>query len=383
MKIAIINDLLGNGSNGTFVVTYNLLEHLKRQGHEVRVICPDQSKLGDPDYHVVPVRHLGAAIDRYVEKVGVTISKCSKEDMREALRGAEYIHCITPFGLAVHAADIAAETDIPISAGFHIMAENITAYLGVDGSETLNTHIYKHLYKTLYSKVDGVHYPTPFIKNHFERRVGVETPAYVISNGAAEIFRKRECARPAELQGKIVITSTGRYSREKAQEVLIEAVSRCRHEREIQLVLAGHGARDEKYKRLASGLTNFPIFKVFSREEMAELLNCTDIYVHPAYIELEGIACLEAMKCGVPTIVSDSPFSATYDFAVDAACIFEAGDSEALAERIDALLDDPVKREAVAQKTLASGVKYVSECMLQMDAMIADVLSKKAACVGA
>lgn len=378
MKIAIINDLLGSGSNGTFLVTYNLLEHLKRQGHEVCVICPDQSKLGDPDYRIMPVRHFGAAIDKYVEKVGVSISKCSRKEMEEALRGAEYIHCITPFELAVVAADIARENNIPISAGFHIMAENITAYLGVDGVEGLNTHIYKHLYRTLYGKVDGIHYPTSFIKNHFERRIGEETPAYVISNGAAEIFKKRDCVRDSKLQGKIVITSTGRYSREKAQEVLIEAIAQSKHEREIQLVLAGHGARDEKYKRLAASLTNPPILKVFSHEQMAELLNCTDIYVHPAYIELEGIACLEAMKCGVPTIVSDSPLSATYDFAVDPACIFEAGESKELAERIDALIDDPVKREYIAQKTLESNVQYVGECMCQMDDMIADVIKRKA-----
>lgn len=378
MKIAIVNDLLGNGSNGTFVVTYNLYEHLKSQGHEVCVICPDQSKTGDPDYFVVPSRNLGAPLNNYVQKVGVTISKCSRQLMEKALDGVDYIHCITPFRLAIYAADIARERHIPISAGFHIMAENITAYLHLDKLRGLNTYIYRHMYKTLYKKVDGIHYPTKFIKYRFEYKICKPTPAYVISNGANRAFQKMVVPRPSEFEGKYVITSTGRYSREKTQQTLIKAVRLSRHESEIQLVLAGHGARDKYFKRISKKLTHPPIFKVFSREDMVKLLNVSDLYVHPAYIELEGIACLEAMKCAVPTIVSDSPLSATYDFAVDDDCIFEDGNIQMLADKIDALLDDPSKRARISQKTLNADIKYSDECMLLMDAMIADILKKKA-----
>lgn len=377
MRIAIINDLLGAGSNGTFVATYNLVDHLKRQGHEVRVICPDQSKRGDSDYFVVPVRDLGAPINKYVQKVGVSISKCSRELMAKALDGVQYIHCITPFRLAVYAADYARKNDIPISAGFHVMAENITAYFRMDGVAPLNTHIYRRMYKKLYSKVDGIHYPTSFVQNHFECRIGADTPAYVISNGADKSFRRAQSPRPAELQGKFVITSTGRYSREKAQEVLIRAVARSKHEKDIQLVLAGHGAREGFYRRLAKGLDNPPIFRTFSREEMVSLLNCTDLYVHPAYIELEGIACLEAIKCGVPAVVSDSPYSATYDFAATGDCVFISGDDRALAARIDAFIDRPKVMERARQRTLEKDVKYTDECMALMDDMFADIVSGK------
>ncbi len=378
MKIAIINDLLGGGSNGTFVVTYNLLKHLKKQGHEAFVICPDQRKIGDSDYFVLPELHLGAAIDRYVKKVGVTLSKCSRATLAKALEGVDYIHCITPFKLAIYAADYAKRHGIPISAGFHVMAENITAYLGGYKCRALNAHIYRHFYNKLYSKVDGIHYPTSFIRYHFELCVGKSTPGYVISNGANEIFAKADVERPEAAKGKYIITSTGRYSREKAQEVLIKAVSKSKHESEIQLVFAGQGAREKRYKKISRGLTNPPVFKVFTREEMAKLLNCTDIYVHPARIELEGIACLEAMKCGVPTVVSDSPLSATYDFAVDDACLFENEDSEQLARKLDDLLDNKELREKIVQKTLAKNIGYVDECMRQMDKMILKIANSKA-----
>ena len=259
------------------------------------------------------------------------------------------------------------------------MAENITAYLHLDKFKALNTQIYRHMYKTLYKKVDGIHYPTGFIKYHFEYEIGgKQTPGYIISNGADRAFKKRDVARPAEYEGKYIVASTGRYSREKRQEALIKAVLRSKYESEIQLVLAGHGARDKYYKRISKKLTNPPIFKVFSREDMAKLLNISDLYVHPAYIELEGIACLEAMKCGVPTIVSDSPLSATYDFAADEKCIFEDGNIDMLAERIDALIKDPAERARISKKTLAADIKYSDECMPLIDAMIANIIKKKA-----
>ena len=383
MKIAIVNDLLGDGSNGTFVATYNLIQHLKQRGHEVRLICADQRKKDDPDCFVLPARRFGAPIDRYIKKVGVTFPRLDEELMDRALDGVEYIHCITPFTLSKYALKYAKAHDIPISAGFHIMAENITAYFRLFGMKRLNNFIYRRLYKTFYGALDGIHYPTQFIRTHFELRVNTETPGYVISNGAERIFYKRETEKPHSLDGKMFVTSIGRYSREKAQEVLIKAVGASKHKDNIVLVLAGHGAREKYYRRLAQRLNVRAAFEVFDRGEVAELLNCTDIYVHTAIIELEGIACIEALKCGVPTLVSDAPLSATYDFAADSGCVFEDEDSGMLGSMIDELIENEERREQLSKAALSSSVKYVNECMLEMDDMINDVVEKKRARDGA
>lgn len=55
----------------------------------------------------------------------------------------------------------------------------------------------------------------------------------------------RACAkRSRELAHKFVILMIGRYSEEKRQDVLIEAVKRSAHSHRIQLILAGQGPKE-------------------------------------------------------------------------------------------------------------------------------------------
>ena len=54
MKIAIICDVLGEENNGTTIAAMNLIRFLKKQGHEVRIVCADQDKKNEPNVYVVP-----------------------------------------------------------------------------------------------------------------------------------------------------------------------------------------------------------------------------------------------------------------------------------------------------------------------------------------
>ena len=71
------------------------------------------------------------------------------------------------------------------------------------------------------------------------------------------------------------------------------------------------------------------------------VLSYTDIYVHSADAEIEAISCLEAIACGNVPIISNSNESATVQFAMDEDSLFEHGNSENLAKKIDYFLDNP------------------------------------------
>lgn len=43
MKIVVVCDVLGEENNGTTIAAMNLIRHLKSQGHEVRILCADQT----------------------------------------------------------------------------------------------------------------------------------------------------------------------------------------------------------------------------------------------------------------------------------------------------------------------------------------------------
>ena len=378
MKIAIVCDVLGKGNNGTAVVTQNLYDHLKDSGHEATIICADQSRKGEEGYYVLPTIKLGKAVDSYVDSVGVSLARCDKKAMDKILCSVDYIHCIMPFALGRYAVKYARAHYIPVSAGFHLQAENITSYIKLNRIAIVQTLVYRYLYRNFYSKVDAIHYPTQFVREVFERATGKTTNGYVISNGVNAFVSAHAVKKPQEFSGKIVIGNVGRYSREKSQDTLIKAVKYSAYKDRIQLILAGQGNKENYYKRLSKSLPVPPEFGALSREGVVDMLNYCDIYVHTAEIELEGIACLEAIKCGRLTLVSDSKLSATKEFAVDERCIFRNRNPKSLAKTIDYWIEHCEERAKCEMEYLNSGkAKYVSECMHEMDGMFESVIEAK------
>ena len=71
-----------------------------------------------------------------------------------------------------------------------------------------------------------------------------------------------------------------------------------------------------------------------------DLLHKTDLYVHTSDAEIEAISCIEAIACGNVPIISNSNKSATPQFALDERSLFEAGNSDDLARKIDNWLDN-------------------------------------------
>ena len=379
MTITVVCDILGEENNGTAVVTMNLIRYLRSEGHTVRVLCADQSKKGLENYFVAPVKNFGP-LNGLVRKVGVTLAKADKRVVAAALEGADHVHIMLPLGLGLAAAEAAHGMGIPLTAGFHMQAENLTGHLGLKRIRPLNTLVYRYIYKHLYRYCDAIHYPTQFIRDAFEGSIKKATPGYVISNGVHSYIGKRDVEKPQELRDKIVILSTGRYSSEKSQDTLIKAVARSAYKDRIQLILAGQGLKERKYKRLARRLPVPPIFKLYGREEILGVLNYCDLYVHPAVDELEGIACLEAIACGKMTIVSDSENSATRGFAIDGTCIFKHRDAQDLARVMDYWIAHPDMRRAYEEKYLQSPAAASEEaCMRQMGRMIAETDARKRA----
>ena len=117
----------------------------------------------------------------------------------------------------------------------------------------------------------------------------------------------------------------------------------------------------------------------FSREEVRRILNYSDLYCHPAQAELEGIACLEAIACGLVPVIADSPHCATKNFALDPHCLFKVGDSQELAQRIDWFIEHPDEKAALRQRYIRESVLYdQTKCMREMENMFKSVIEAHA-----
>ncbi len=378
MIITIVCDVLGEENNGTTIAAMNLINYLKKQGHTVRILCADQNRIGDENVYVTPNMSFGKLLDAYVKKVGVTLAKADHDIINSALEGVDHIHAMLPFGLGISAANYAKEHNISMTAGFHMQAENLTSYLKLNKIKAVNKIVYKFIYKHFYSKIDAIHYPTLFIKDTFEKNIKQKTKGYVISNGVHAYVQKRNIEKPDELKDKILVLTTGRYAREKSQDTLIKAIRYSKYKDRIQLILGGQGVKEKYYRKLSKKLPIQPLFKLYSRTEIIDVLNYCDLYVHPAEIELEGISCLEAIACGKLTIVSDSILSATKNFAVDDRCIFKNRNPKDLARVIDYWLDNDDEKKLCEEKYLTNAIIYnQDECMKRMEEMIMEVHNLK------
>lgn len=316
MKITIVADVLGQENNGTTATILRLIDGLVRRGHQVNVVSPraDEGSV-NPKYYTLDIRHFGV-FDNYIKRNGVELGKPDNEILRQAIEGADVVHIELPFKVGIAALKICNELDIPCTSAFHCQAENITSHIHMKNFELLNRAIYRRFNRRFYKRVGYIHCPSEFIKseldkNHYKAR------KFAISNGVIHDFTKTAVDKPDEIKDKFVITFIGRFSREKCHDVLIKAVKLSKYCDKIQLIFAGGGPLENKIRKLGSNLKNPPIMGYYPKEKLNRIINYSDLYVHPSDIEIEAIACLEAITCGVVPVIANSKKSATRHFAFD------------------------------------------------------------------
>ncbi|MBQ2057614.1 MAG: glycosyltransferase [Oscillospiraceae bacterium] len=377
MKVTVVCDVLGEKNNGTTIAAYNLIESLKKKGHEVRVVCSDEERRGQEGFFVCPTFDFGP-LNNYVKKNGVAPAKADMAVLEAALCDVDIIHVMIPFSMGKAAAHYAHEHGIPLTAGFHCQAENVTGHIFLKDVRLAGRIAYRAFYNRVYKYCDGIHYPSRFICDTFEDVVG-PTPRYIISNGVAKEFRPVPCEKPEELRDKFTVLFIGRYSPEKSHKVLIDGAALSKYKDKLRLVFAGAGPLEEKLRERAKkrGL-NEPVMKFFSREELVKTINTADLYVHPAEIEIEAISCLEAIACGCTPLIADSPRSATRAFALGENNLFRVNDPADLAKKLDFWIEHPEEREKCSRDYLGYASRFdFDRCMDRMEEMMISVVRNK------
>ena len=381
MKICVVCDVLGEENNGTTIAAMNLIRSLKAKGHDVRVVCPDNKLYrGKEGFYMLPVLKFPKALQDIVDKNNVVIGRAKKSVFKEAMEDADLVHVMFPLFIGPKAAKYAKKKlNKPLTVGFHAQAENVSAhFFGLMNSDKENRSIYKHYWKKSYKYADAIHYPTQFIRDTFEEVVG-PTPGYVISNGVQSCFGPKKVEKPEKLKNKKVILFTGRISKEKSHHILVEAVAKSKYKNDIQLIFAGQGPREEEVMNLAKKLQlpNLPMIKFFTHDQLIDVINYADLYVHAAEVEIEAISCLEAIKCGQVPVIANSKKSATKAFALDERSLFEVNNPDDLAKKIDYWFDNPEEYKKMKEKYAKSSVQFDFEtCMNKMEDMIKETIEK-------
>ncbi|RDU65128.1 glycosyltransferase [Helicobacter sp. MIT 14-3879] len=332
MIIVIVVDCFKNKSNGTAVSANNLSITLKNKGHIVRVVAPYIS--GDNMY-CVKERYI-PFVTKIAHSQNMHFGDADSKILRKAFKDADIIHFFLPFKLEIVGVKIAREMGIPYIGAFHLQPEHITYNANLRWIPFAHKFIFWLFKHRMYYKIKHIHCPSKMIADEL-RKNNFNSKLFVISNG----FNASFMPLPKQRDNNFFhIIMTGRYSTEKRQDILINAVKLSKYEKQIKLHLKGSGPRENYYKKISHSLSNKVDFGFVSKDELINLYSKMDIYVHTADIDGEAISALEAIACGVVPIISDSKLSATKQFTLDERSLFKRGNAKDLAQKIDYFIEN-------------------------------------------
>ncbi len=404
----VINNLYTRG-NGLSASARRTITLLRERGHDVRVLSSGTAEQAQACNFTTPEFTLPAMrfplADAIISAQGYAFAKPERKVIKQAVDWADVVHLEEPFGLQARTAHAAKRAGKPALATYHIHPENITATIHLDGLWPLNALLLASWRRRIYALARVVQCPSDSVHQRLQRW-GMGDKLVTISNGVGlapskpAAGTKTEYCAPggrqvetkqtpggAQPEGEQVyrLLVVGRFSREKDQATILKAMRHSRYASQIQLVFAGRGPTEKSLRRAASRLVrdgvlkHAPSFNFFDAAGLDAQAEQADLYIHAAFIEVEGLSCLEVLRHGVVPVIAHSPLTATSQFALDAHSRFKARDPKALARVIDYWLSDNDRRQTEAQKYLNIGAHYdITDCVSRLELVYRKLASGKA-----
>jgi len=200
---------------------------------------------------------------------------------------------------------------------------------------------------------------------------------FVVHNG---VVAKPKIVYPAsKLPNRKIVTFLGRITFQKGPDYFVNAAKRLLTIMpDVHFVMAGSGDMHlqliEKVAEMKMS-SRFHFTGFLNFEETNALFGMTDIYVMPSVSEPFGITPLEAMRTGVPVIISKQSGVAE---VLDNAVKIDFWDEQAVADAIQGLLEHP----EIAKKLASNGSGEVEElkweyAALKLKEIYLDLLKNK------
>ena len=170
----------------------------------------------------------------------------------------------------------------------------------------MNTQVYA-IEKMGMEAADRVITVSNLTRNIVINRYGISPDKVFTVHNAVDFSNRNEMEVHRGVPEKVV-TFLGRITYQKGPEYFIEAASKVlRYYKNVRFVMAGSGdLLNRSIRRVAKlGIADRFHFTGFLKgADVQRMFAVSDVYVMPSVSEPFGISPLEAMKTGVPTIIS-------------------------------------------------------------------------------
>lgn len=208
------------------------------------------------------------------------------------------------------------------------------------GDNNIDTRVYD-IEKRGMEAADRVITVSDLTRNIVITKYGIDPSKVVTVHNAVDFSGRSEIQVERGVKEKVV-TFLGRITFQKGPEYFIEAAAKVLKKcKNVRFVMAGSGDMMNRSIRQVArlGISDRFHFTGFLRgAEVQKMFALSDVYVMPSVSEPFGISPLEAMRSGVPSVISRQSGAAEvlkYAFKVD------FWDVDAMADEIYALLQYP------------------------------------------
>lgn len=373
MKVLLVVNEFYAKTNGLSISTQRFYDEFIKLGIDVRVLSG--KVYGKADYALAK-KELHP-FEGLIEKQGYVFAKVNKQVIREGVAWADIVHLEEPFFIETETAKIAKRMGKIITGTYHLFPENIVSSIHLGHCRILNYWINLWFRSMSYKYCSFIQCPTQTVMDRLKTN-NYKAKMEVITNGIPPERIIERTEKPDELKDKFVILSVGRYSVEKNQKTLLKALALSKHNKDIEVYLAGQGPLKKKYEKLGRKLPNYPHFQFMKREELMVLTSYSDVIVHCADVEVEGMSLMEGFAGGAVPIIADARLSATSQYAITENNKFKARNPKSLAERIDYWFEhqDELKEASARYQAWAKELT-VEKSAIRMKEIWTNLLSKK------
>jgi glycosyltransferase involved in cell wall biosynthesis len=185
-----------------------------------------------------------------------------------------------------------------------------------------------------------------FTLRHLEAFSPIKGPAHVVPNG---VDPTEFVDAVGEERPRPYVLGVGRLVTQKGFDVLLDAFADPRL-RELELVLVGDGVERAHLEQRAERLQiaeRVRFVGAVDRDRVGRLLHGASLFAFPSRGEPFGIALLEAMAAGVPTVAAAAGGIPEFARRGENALLVNPEDSQALADALVRLRQDAVLRKRI------------------------------------
>lgn len=359
-KVAFIIDVWDDPSSGAVVTAHRFVNKLKKY-YDIHIISTSLKKnKNNKDINITKHTINGyyfPGTKKQMKNNGMKFGKINKktiDKLTDVISKSDLVYVHFPFQLEWEAIKIAKQYNKPIISGFHVQPENIFHNNIIRFfAEKL---VYRLFIKKMFNKSDVIIAPSLMAKNillsksYFNKNINIE----IISNGLNDKYKPNFSNK--NKSDKLKILSVGRFSPEKNQKMIIQAISLSKYKNNIILKLNGKGPlKQTLYNYAKKNNININIGFV-SEEQLIYDYQHNDLFIHSSSVELEGMSVLEAIGCGCPALISNVKTSASNQFAIDNRFLFS--DIKSLVNKINYFYENKHLLKDISKEYVNISEKY-------------------------